>query len=304
MSPIKRFFSILALTAMWSPSFLFIKLAVNEIPPITIVASRVSLGAIGFVAILLWLRRPFPRAPLFWVHSTMMALLGSIIPFYLFCCAEETIESSLAAIINGTTPMFTALLAQFFVVSDKMNLKKAIGIILSLGGLIPLFAPDILQGFSSSALGMMIATLAAFNYAVGHIYAKKYIVGQQPFIAPAAQLLVSSALLIPLSFVFEAPWNLPSPSLSAMGGIAGMAVIGTFCGSLLYYYVMEHCGPTAVSMVACLIPACGMVLGYLFLNEMITFGSLLASSLILLGMMTVNDVIPVPFRRAQKAQPL
>ena len=64
---------------------------------------------------------------------------------------------------------------------------------------------------------------------------------------------------------------------------------------ILYYYLIEHCGPTAVSMIACFFPVTAMLLGFAFLGERMTAGGLAASGLILLGLMIVNDVIRIPF---------
>jgi drug/metabolite transporter (DMT)-like permease len=224
MSSSKRFFLMIALTLLWSPSFIFIKLAVEELPPFTIVAARVTLGALGFVGVLLFLGRSLPTNRSFWIHSVMMALFSSVLPFCLFCYAEESIESALAAILNGTSPMFTAILAQMFVVSDRMNAKKAIGIGLGIIGLLFLFAPNILQGMSGTSMGMLAATAASFCYAMSHVYAKTFLTGQKPFIFPAAQLLTSAAILIPVALWYDQPWNLAIPSGYAIGGILGMSI--------------------------------------------------------------------------------
>lgn len=295
MSPLRKLLVTIALTAMWSPSFLFIKLAVEELPPFTIVASRVTLGALGFAGVLLFLGRALPSSGKFWLHSTIMALFSSVFPFVLFCFAEQSIDSALAGILNGTSPMFTALLAQAFVATDRMSLKKAFGISFSLFGLIFLFAPNLMNGVSGTAVGMIAATTAAFCYATSHVYAKLFVTGQKPFVAPAAQLIISALMLVPVALYYDAPWTLPAPSMYAIGGILGMALFGTFIAFILYYYLIEHCGPTAISMIACFFPAGAMLLGFVFLGERMTAGGLAASGLILLGLMIVNDVIRIPF---------
>lgn len=295
MTPYKKLMLSICLTAMWSPSFLFIKLAVEELPPFTVVAARVSIAAMCFIAVLLFLRRSLPTSGKFWMHSIMMALFSSVCPFCLFCYAEQSIESALAGILNGCSPMFTALLAQIFVASDRISVKKAIGISFSFVGLVCLFAPNIANGMSGTSIGMLAATTATFCYALSHVYAKLFVTGQKPFIAPAAQLIASSVILIPIAFYYDSPWTLPMPSLYAIGGVLGMALLGTFTAFIIYYYLIEHSGPTAISMIACFFPAGAMLLGFVFLGERMTIGSLAASGLILLGLMTVNDVIRIPF---------
>ena len=291
---VQRFLLTLLLTMMWSPSFLFIKLAIGEIPVCTLVTLRVSLAALLLGAIMLWQRRSFPADGKFWWHSTLFAFLSSIFPFCMFCCAEQTIDSALAAVLNGSTPMFTAVLAHLFIPSDRVDAQKGAGIALSLFGLLLLFWPALQQGVSGTVVGMAAASLGAFSYAVSHVYAKKYVSGQAPFVAPTAQLMLSGLLLAPFALFFDHPFALPMPSWNALLGVGGLAIFGTFFAFIIYYRMLEISGPTAISMTACFFPVVGMLLGYLFLEEAITLGSLFAAGLILMGIALVNDLVKLP----------
>lgn len=299
MAPIRRFFLMVALTCMWSPSFLFIKLAVQELPPVTIVSLRVSLAALILSGILLWKRFPLPKDFSFWLRTTLMALFSSIFPFCLFCYAEQSIDSALAAILNGTTLMFTAVLVQIFVPSDRITPQKILGILFSFVGMVWLFAPQLLSGVTGTALGMGAAALASFSYAVSHVFGKLYTTGQKTFVAPTAQMLVSSIILLPFAIFHDEVWTLSMPSVSAIMGICGLAVLGTVCAFIIYYKLLDHCGPTAISMVSCFFPVVGMLLGFIFLGETFTYNAMLASSLIVLGMLTMNDVISFKLRPAR-----
>lgn len=300
MPPIKRFLFILALTLMWSPSFLFIKLAVQDLPPFTIVSLRVSLAAFVFCCILLWQRRSLPLSMSFWLKMTIMAFFSSIFPFVLFCYAEQSIDSALAAILNGSTPMFTALMAHMFVSSDKIDFHKSFGIGLGMLGLLMLFIPKIFEGISGSFIGMVAGLMAAVSYAISHIFGKLYTGGQKPYVAPASQFIVSSIILWPLAFWHDDFLHLSMPSYSAMGGVAGLALLGTVLAFILYYKLLDHCGPTAISMVACFFPAVGMFLGLFFLEEKLTLWGIFGSCLILLGMMIVNEVVVLDFLKPKR----
>lgn len=294
ITPTKRLLLMLALTALWSPSFLFIKVAVTELPPLTVVWMRVFGAALVLYMILRLKGEVLPSKGTFWGHMTMMSLLSSVIPFGLFCYSEQFIESALAAILNGCTPMFTAILAQLLLPSDRLTPQKMVGIALSGGGLLLLFAPDIIHGFTGSSTGILAASCAAFVYASSHIYAKKYLTGQRPFVAPTAQMMLSSLILFPIALLWEEPFAYPKPSMYAIASIAGLAIFGTVIAFSIYYKLMETSGPTAISAVACFFPVGGMILGVVFLGETFTLWSLFASSLILLGLMIVNEVIPLP----------
>lgn len=295
MSSLKRILLTLALISLWSPSFLFIKFALQELPPITIAASRVTLAAFVLLSILLFLKRALPLNKQFWIHSSLMALFASVIPFSLFCYAEKTIESALASILNGFTPIFTAILAQLFIPTDRMTFQKGIGIAFGSFGLLLFFLPNLILGVSGTSLGMTSALVAALSYSISHIYAKKYIMGYPAFVAPAGQMTASSLMLIPFALWYENPLSLPFPSFSALSGVLGLALFGTVFAFFIYYKLLEHCGPTAISMVACFFPIGGMLLGFTFLRESFTFNGLIAAFLILLGLLIINEVIPIPF---------
>lgn len=290
---------ILALTAMWSPSFLFIKLAVHDLPALTVAASRVAVAGLGLYLVLRWKGLSLPRDRMFWFHSLIMALASAAIPYPLFCFAEKSIDSAMASIVNGATPIFTALLAHAAVASDRLTLPKTLGIAMSSMGLLVLFNPGTHGGFAAAPLGMAAATAAAFCYAIGHVYAKKYVVGNQAsaLIPPTAQLLVSALLLLPLAWWRNPPLSMSMPSWEALVGLCGLTLCGTFLANIFYYKLLEHSGPTAVSMVACFYPLGGMILGHLFLGEKLSLVCLFAATLIMGGIAVVNEMFP--WRRAR-----
>lgn len=300
MTPLKRFCLMLALVCMWSPSFLFIKLAVQELPPTIVVGLRVTLAAIVLLGILFWKRVSLPIEWGFWIKTVVMAFFSSVFPFCLFCYAEKSIDSALAAILNGTTPMFTAVLAQIFVVSDRLTPQKILGIVLSSAGVIWLFTPQLQEGVSGTALGMSAALLASLCYGISHVYGKLFITGQKPFVAPTAQMIASAVMLWPFALWHEEMRTISMPSFQAIFGVCGLAFLGTVCAFILYYKLLEHCGPTAISMVACAFPVGGMLLGFIFLGESLALNSLLGALVIFLGMLTVNNVITIKFLQAKE----
>ncbi len=291
MTVYKRLFLMVSLTMMWSPSFLFIKLALQDLPPMTITILRVGGAAIFFLLLLYWRGVSLPKSRQYWWHASVMACFSSVLPFYLFCYAEQTIESALAAVLNGCTPIYTALLAQVFLPEDRLTLQKVLGISCSAGGVVLLFAPTLTQGITGTSVGMMAATAAALSYAISHVYAKKYITGQAPFIAPASQLVASTLILLPFTLYLEPVTNLSMPSLTAILGVCGLCFLGTVCAFTIYYRLMECSGPIAISTVACFFPVGGMLLGFLFLSEEFTWAGIKASALIFLGLALVNELV-------------
>lgn len=289
---LQRVLLTILLTCLWSSSFLFIKLAVAEIPVITVVAVRVALAAFLMGTIMLFQRRRFPKSREFWLHTTLFATLSSILPVLLFCYAEKSIDSAVAALINGTTPMFTALLAHQFTPSDRLDRQKMAGIALSVGGMLCLFWPALQLGINVTTVGMGAALAGAFCYALSHVYAKRYFSHHEPYVAPSAQLLASSVILMPMALGLDRFYTLAFPSATAWLGVGGMALFGTFIGFIVYYRLLAISGPTSLSMTACFFPVGGMLLGYLFLGEAITITGIAAAGMILAGISLVNGVIP------------
>lgn len=290
MSPMRRMLLIVALTCMWSPSFFFIKLAVQEMSPFGVAAARVTLSALLLTTLMLAIRQPFPKDAMTWARVAGMALFSSAAPFLLFSYAEQSITSSLAAMMNGTTPMFTAVLAHFFVANDTMTRSKLLGITLSAGGLIWLLGPSVFYDVEAS-MGLLAALAASISYAISHVYGKKWVTGLAPFVAPTLQMISSSIMLLPIMVAVDRPWEMAMPSAVAWSGVCGLALLGTFGAFILYYRLLEVSGPTAISMVACFFPVVGMFLGWLLLDEVMTWSHLIAAVLIIGGVMIVNEVI-------------
>lgn len=270
---------------------MFIKLSIEEIPPFTIVALRLSLSLMIFLAILYFLKQGLPKTVEFWAHATVMAILASVIPYTLFCVAEQSIESALAAILTGGSPMVTALLSHQFIPSDRLTISKIAGISLSFFGILMLFAPTLLEGVSSTTFGMSCAAGAALSYGASHMYGKKFITGLPPFVAPTAQMLAGTIIMGLLSFSFDSPLSLPMPSWTAISGILGLVIFCTIFAFSIYYELLEKSGATAVSMVACIFPIGAMLLGFLFLDETFSSLDLVAAAVILSGTLLVNGVI-------------
>lgn len=279
------------LAAFWSPNFLFIKIAVEGLSPFTITFFRIVLGGSLLFGMMKWKGYTFPREPKFWFHTLGVAFFSSILPSTLFAFAEASIESAMAAVINGSAPMFTALLAHMFIPTDKLHLQKILGIFLSLVGLLILVLPSMQEGVSGHEVGILIAILGSLSFGTSHVYAKMTMMGHKPFVAPTAQLIVSFVVLLPV-VLFQGGFSeiATMPSYHPLIGVAGLGILGTFCALTVYFKLVEICNPTAISMVACCFPVGGMILGYVFLGETMSWTGLAAAGLILLGIVTVNEV--------------
>jgi drug/metabolite transporter (DMT)-like permease len=288
---LKSFFELLLLGCMWGPSFLFIKLAVNDMNPFTLVASRITLGGLILFLILKWRRMALPRSPKLWGHFLAMGFFANSLPFLLIGFAEIHISSAVAGVINGLTPIMTALLAHFLL-AERLTLTRCLGILLSTVGFVLLLVPHLFTGeLHADLIGMIAVGIAALSYAIGVVYGRRFLKSLPPLVGPTGQLLASSLYLIPLAF-FASPY-FPSMELTwtGAGALMGLTVFGTSIAFVLYYRILAKNGAAYLAMVAYLFPVFSTLLGALFLDETLSWNAYQAAALILLGMMIVNETL-------------
>ncbi len=281
---------LMLLAAMWGPSFLFIKVAVGDIPPLTLVLGRVAIGALFLSAVLVLQRRQLPRERRVWRILAFTALMQNALPWVLLSWGEQYIDSALASILNGTTPLFTIVLAHFLVEGDRLTASKVLGVALGFAGLFLLILPSLAGGVRASTWGIIAITVASAAYGVAIVYGRKHLRGLPPLVAPTTQLLLATAYMLPIALLVDQPWNLPAPSPAALASLLALGILGTGLAFIVYFRLLETADPTYLSMVTYVIPIFGVILGVLVLNERLTWHTLAGFALILLGVMVVNGL--------------
>lgn len=287
--------NILLLALLWGPSFLLIKIAVPEVPPLTLVTLRIGLSALILFAILKYKKISLPKDPKIWKQCFFMGVVASSLPFILFSLSLEHIDSILTSLINGTTPISTMLLANYFLKDEKLTLNRSLGILLGFSGFLVLFLPALLNNnLVSDSFGMTCSLAASFCYAIGMVYARKNIKAhQEPLVLPTLQLLTSLVYLIPLSLWIDPLFYPTEISLNSWLSIGAIAFFGTSLAFIVYYRIVMKYGATALSTVTYILPLFSITLGVLFLEESLTFQFCMATLLILLGTMVANGLIPI-----------
>ncbi len=275
---------------LWGPSFLFIKIAVQEFPPLTLVAGRVGLAALLLYLLLQIQKRRLPGPGPIWKHFAVVGLFAHALPFFLFSWGEIYIDSAIASILNGTTPLFTLLIAHFAIADDRMTINKVVGALIGFAGLVLLVSPSLRGGIQTTALGLLAVTVAAASYGVAIVYAHLRLTGLPRLVAPTSQLIMATLYMVPLALIIERPSALPMPSWSAAGSLLALAVFGTAIAFVVYYRILENSGATYLSMVTYLVPVFGVILGILVLDEKLEWKAYLGCTFILLGVMAVNGL--------------
>lgn len=283
---------LLLFSALCGPSFLFIKIAIVEIPPVTVAFMRVGIGAFLLYLLLKLKKTPLPKLSSSWIHIAIAALFQSAIPFSLFAIGEKGIDSSLASIICGTSPLFTIVLAHFFTENDQFTKMKTVGSALGFFGLCVLIAPTLF--FTKTTIfGTFMVLIAAMCYAIGFVYVKKYIEIKKfaPLTLPTIQLFISFLFLLPLALIFENPFVIKDASISAIGAILALSVLGTALAFTVYYQLIALTSATYISTANYIIPIFGAILGVLVLDEKLAWSALFGCVLIIAGVMIANRPI-------------
>lgn len=288
-------FAVILLGIVWSPSFLFIKIAVAEIPPLSMVALRLIIASSFLFLFIKITKTKLPPFGKVWGHLFLMACISMALPFSLFAIAEQHITSAAAGMINGTVPIFTALFAHFFISEERFTLTRFIGISLGFGGLLLLLLPSLKQhGLNGDSMGLMLVGLASLCYGIGTVYARRNLKNLPSMVPPTAQLMIAAVLTTIVSLCLEKPWTIPMPSISALSAVVALALLGTSFAFVLYFHIIKIGGATNVAMSTYLLPLLTAVLGAIFLNEILSWQAYIAGTLILLGMIVVNSSMQLP----------
>ncbi len=280
-----------SLIGVWGASFLFIKISLEALPPLTVVALRLTLGAL-LVWTVVWVTgTPVREIP--WRAITFMGMVNNALPFTLLTWGEQHIPSGLASLVVGSSPIFAAILSHYLLREERLSLKQWSGVVLGFVGLFVLFTPDVraaVQGLRTwwGVLGQVAVMGTAFCYGLGTVYARRTLRGYPPFLMAALQLSTAALVIWPLAII-AGVGNLSSamtPRVLLAVGWLGFASSGL--AYILYYILIRRMGATQLITVTYLIPVVGLVLGALVLGEALTPISLLALVLILAGVVVVH----------------
>jgi drug/metabolite transporter (DMT)-like permease len=268
--------ALLLLSALWGASFIFIRVAVPALGPFVLVELRVGLAAAALALCAALLGR-LPKLRVRWRQFALLGTVNAAIPFSLISAAEINLTASLAAILNSTTVMFTALVAVVWM-GDALTARKVVGVVLGIVGVTVLVGwdPIAMNCVVVLSVGAMLA--ASLSYGLGAVYAKRTFAGAPPMTIAIGQLTAASMLMLPLAAV-----SVPDerPSTIVVLSVLGLALLSTAVAYMLYFRLIENVGPTSTSTVTLLVPLFGLLFGVVLLDEPVGLGTLAGLVLIL-----------------------
>ena len=293
---------LLLLASLWGASFMFIKVAVDEIEPTTMMALRLVLAGAVLFAVLA--ARTSMRTAAREVRDTgsgglLLGVANGALPFTLIAWGEKHIDSGVAAIANATVPIFVALLALRFAPSERVGGLRLFGVLIGLAGVGVLAGLDP-EGGRWAVAGTLAVVLASLCYACSNLFTQRRFSADSPLVVATAATVYGALVLLPLG-VLQRPETVPG--WKALASVAALGLLGTALASLVLYRMLTRFGSSRTTLVTYLIPPMALFYGVVLLGEPLTASALAGLVLILTGVALGSGLLGLGRREPAAATP-
>jgi drug/metabolite transporter (DMT)-like permease len=272
---------LLVLATLWGASYALIKVGVETIPPVTLIAGRTLIAAALLLAIVRWRGLGLPRDGETWRRFFIQACLNSAIPFTLIAWGERWVDAGLATVLNSTAPIFVFLLTAAITRHEPVTTRKLLGVAFGMAGVCLIVGAEALSGFGEQLLAPLAIVVAAICYAGAAIFGKTF-KDLDPILPAAGSLICGAAILLPASLVIDQPWTL-MPSRASMLALIGLSVFSTALALVIYFRLVHTLGSVGVTSQAYLRVPIGVGIGVVFLGEQLTLVALLGLVCVVAG---------------------
>lgn len=280
-------FCLLALLALfWGSSYLFIKVALEGLPPLTLIALRVSLAALLLYLVARWRNHRLPRDGATWRQFFVQCFFLCLGGWAVLAWGQQFIDSGLAGILNSTSPIFVFFITALWTRHETVNALRLTGALLGLAGVVLIIGVDALQGLGQQVAGQLAVVFSAVLYGGSAIYGKRF--SDLPnTITASGTLICASCVLIPLSLIVDQPWTL-SPSTQSIAAALALSVISSCLALLLYFRLIRTLGSMGTASQAYLRVGVSVLLGMLVLGEQIGWSVALGLVAVVAGVIAIN----------------
>ena len=276
------------LALVWGSSYLFIKIGIESLSPLTLIACRLGIATLILGIVLAVGREALPRSRGIYLRLVVMALLNIVMPFSLIAWGEHYIDSGLAAVLQAVTPLFTLILAALILDDERITVNRLVGLAVGFGGVIVLVSRSLGGPTGDQAgLGDLALVGSSAAYAAGNVFVRSQLRGLGPVVPAFFQVSIAFVIIASLGLVFEQPIRLPSRP-EAILAVVWLGVLGSACAYLIYFRLVHRLGPTRLSLITYLMPIVGVSLGVAVLGERVDGRVFVAAALILAGVALVN----------------
>lgn len=286
---------LVALGILWGASFLFARVALTELPPLTVATMRFAMAGIVFVIVLRLSGQQLPRGVTAWRDFAVMGLLNNLLPFGLIVLGQQHISAGMASILNSTAPLFSALITPLFLAEERFSRSRILGVMLGVSGVAVLAGPAALGVADYPAIALLPGLGAALSYAFAAIWGVRFR-GQPVRVVAGSQVLSAAAMGLPLMLVVDHAWTFrPSPEVWL--ALAGLALLTTVLGYMIYFRLLLRSGPTNALLVTFLIPPAAALMETLAFGVSLPWLAIPAMALIFAGIALVDGRVWVLLKR-------
>ena len=279
---------LVVLALIWASAFFNIKIATYSYGPVTIAFLRILLGAIPVIGLCFFKKIKIEAFSKDWYWFAAIGIINLVIPFFLIAYGVQKVQSNLAAILMASTPLSATVLAHFFTKNEKINFIKVLGVMIGFSGIVFLFSDNILINENNFISALLILGGSTF-YVIGGLLTLK-VSDKKNENVTASILIWATIFLLPITAYIEQPWNL-NPRLDSTISLVYLGVFSTGLAWLMRFRILKNNGLVFQAQVAYLIPIFGIILGYIFLNEIITSKVIVAVIAVVLGIYFVRRSI-------------
>ena len=288
---------LLVLSTLWGASYTFIKIGVETIPPLTLIAARTLIAGLLLAAIIRSRGLGWPRERATWRRFLIQAGLNSVVPFTLIAWAERTVEAGLATILNATSPIFAFLLTTLVTRHEPVTRRKLGGIATGLAGTCLIVGVEALHGLGREWLAQLAIVAATICYAGAAIVGKGF-KGLDPMLPAAGSLLLGAVVLIPLALVIDHPWTL-TPSLRSVLALVALATVSTAAAMVIYFRLVQTLGSIGATAQSYLRVPIGVAVAVTALGEPLATTAWIGLACIVIGVVAMA----LPARKAARNEP-
>ena len=271
------------MSAIWGSSFVFIKVGVDEVPPVTMTAIRLALAASFLLFVMAVTKRSFPKDKAIWWMLLASAVAGNALPFCLIAWGQQVIPPGTTAILMGVMPLITMVLAHVFTVDEKLNLRKVTGMVVGLLGLCVLVGQAALRGLTVDLVAMLALLAAAGSYGFNAVLIRR-MQASDKIAAVTMILLLSAVMVVLVAFMLEDPMSVEAGAM-AWSAVVTLGVLHAAIATLIMFAIIGRAGASFFSQLNLLVPIAGVMWAALLFSEIPGSNALAALCLIILGIL-------------------
>ena len=288
----KELVLLLVLSSLWGASYTFVKVGVQTISPVTLIAARTVIAGAILIAIIHWRGLTLPKDATTWRRFFFQACLNSVVPFTLIAWAQQTTDAALATILNSTSPIFAFLLTVFVTRNEAVTGRKLFGVGAGIVGICLIVGVQAIGGLGQELWAQLAIVAATICYAGAAIFGRNF-KGLNPIMPAAGSMICGAIVLVPASLITEKPWTL-TPSLESILALLALSVFSTALAFAIYFRLVQTLGSVGTTAQAYLRVPIGVAIGVIFLREHLTSTALIGLVCVIAGVAGMT----VPVRKS------